>query len=101
MRKLGIALAIVLAVIVIAVAALPYLLDVNSYRDRIQTELQKRTGRAVSLGNMELKVFPFAFIVQNAVIGEDPAFKSTAPFAQISEMLVAVKLAPLLQKKVE
>ena len=101
MRKLGIALAVVLIVVVVAIAALPYLLDVNSYRDRIQSELQARTGRAVSLGQMNLKVFPFAFRVQNAVIGEDPRFPSKAPFAQASELLVAVKLAPLLSKRVE
>jgi uncharacterized protein involved in outer membrane biogenesis len=101
MRKLGIALAIILVLAVIAVAALPYLLDVNSYRGRIQAELQKRTGRVVSLGNMELKLFPFAFKVQNAVIGEDPKFPSTKPFAQASELLVAVKLAPLLHKEVQ
>lgn len=101
MRKLLIALAVVMVLVVIAITALPYLLDVNSYRDRIQAELQARTGRAVSLGQMELKVFPVAFKVKNAVIGEDPAFKSTAPFAQISELLVSVKVAPLLDRKVE
>jgi AsmA protein len=101
MRKLGIALAVVLVLVVIAIAALPYLLDVNSYRGKIQSELQARTGRPVSLGQMELKVFPFAFRVQNAVIGEDPRFRSTAPFAQAQELLVSVKLMPLLSKRVE
>jgi uncharacterized protein involved in outer membrane biogenesis len=101
MRKLGIAIGVVLVLVVIAVAALPYLLDVNSYRGKIQSELQARTGRPVSLGNMELKVFPLAFRVQNFVMGEDPRFRSTAPFAQAQEVLVSVKLLPLLSKRVE
>lgn len=101
MRKLGIAIAVVLVLVVIAVAALPYLLDVNSYRDKIQSELQARTGRPVSLGNMDLKVFPFAFRVQNFVMGEDPQFRSSAPFAQAQELQVSVKLLPLLSKRVE
>jgi len=82
MRKLGIALAIVIGLIIIAIVALPYLLDVNQYRGKIQSELQARTGRAVSLGQMDLKIMPFAFRVQNAVIGEDPRFRSSQPFAQ-------------------
>jgi AsmA protein len=101
MRKLGIALAVLIGLLVIAVVALPYLLDVNQYRGKIQSELQARTGRAVSLGQMDLKLFPFAFRVQNAVIGEDPHFPSQQPFAQAQELLVAVKLWPLLSKRVE
>jgi AsmA protein len=101
MRKLGIALAIVIGLIIIAIVALPYLLDVNQYRGKIQSELQARTGRAVSLGQMDLKIMPFAFRVQNAVIGEDPRFRSSQPFAQAQELLVAVKLMPLLSKRVE
>ncbi|HWK31237.1 MAG TPA: AsmA family protein, partial [Terriglobales bacterium] len=101
MRKLGIALAIVIGLIIIAIVALPYLLDVNQYRGKIQSELQARTGRAVSLGQMDLKIMPFAFRVQNAVIGEDPRFRSSQPFAQAQELLVEVKLMPLLSKRVE
>lgn len=101
MRKIAIILGALLVLIVAAVAALPYLLDVNSYRGRIQSELQARTGRAVSLGNMQLKVMPFAFRVQNAVVGEDPSFRSAQPFAQAQELLVSVKLLPLLRKEVE
>jgi uncharacterized protein involved in outer membrane biogenesis len=101
MRKLGIALAVVIGLIIIAIVALPYLLDVNQYRGKIQSELQARTGRVVSLGQMDLKIMPFAFRVKNAVIGEDPHFPSTKPFAQAEELLVSVKLRPLLSKRVE
>ena len=81
MRKALIACGVLIVLVVIAVVALPALVDANRYRGRIQSELQARTGRLVSLGQMRLSVFPLAFRVENAVIGEDKDFPSTQPFA--------------------
>src|SRR3954468_15993301 len=96
MKKIVIIVIAVVVLLVVAVAALPFVVDVNKYRPQIQTELQKRTGRPVSLGKMELKVFPLRFRVENALIGEDPSFKTSRPFASASELYVAAKLMPLL-----
>src|SRR3954470_17432051 len=101
MRKLFIVLAVIVGLLVIAVAALPFVLDVNKYRPRIQSELQKRTGRQVTLGKMDLKIFPLAFRVDNATIFDDPAFHSSKPFAQTQNLLVSAKLWPLLHGDVE
>lgn len=101
MRKLLISVVILVVVAAGVLLALPYVLDVNKYRGRIQSELEKRTGRPVTLGQMRLKVFPLAFRVENAVIGEDPSVRSTLPFAQVSELLVSAQLMPLLQGDVQ
>jgi uncharacterized protein involved in outer membrane biogenesis len=100
MKRAGIALAVLVALAFAAALALPYLLDVNHYRDQIQAELQARTGRTVSLGRMELKIFPLAFRAENAVIGEDPAFASGPPFLQVPELLVAAQHWPLLRGEI-
>lgn len=96
MKKLLIGVGILIVLAVVAVAALPFVVDVNKYRPRIQSELQKRTGRAVSLGKMELKVYPLRFRVENALIGEDPNFPNAKPFASAQELFVEAKLMPLL-----
>jgi len=101
MRKLLITLGILVVLVVVAIAALPFVVDANKYRGRIQAELQERTGRVVSLGQMHLSVFPLAFRVENAVIGEDRNFPSKQPFAHVGELLVAAKLMPLLQGDVQ
>jgi AsmA protein len=101
MKRLLIVLGGLLVVVIAAVAALPHLLDVNRYHDRIQTELQKNLGREVQLGQMNLGVFPPTFKVQNAVIGEDPKFNSGMPFAKAAELNIRVKLQPLLHKDVQ
>lgn len=101
MRKALIAVGIVIVLLVAAIAALPFLVDANRYRGRIQSQLQARTGRVVSLGQMHLSVFPFAFRVENAVIGEDKGFPSTQPFAYVGELMVSAKLMPLFSGDVQ
>ena len=47
MRKLAITLIVLLVLGVAAALLLPYLLDVNSYRGRIQAEAEQRLHRPV------------------------------------------------------
>ena len=101
MRKLGIALIVVLVLIVIAAVLIPRLIDVNRYRARIQAELEQRLNRQVTLGDMHLSLLPLAFRVDNAVIGEDRSFPTGRPFARAQELYVTVKLGPLLHKDVQ
>src|SRR5205814_1586284 len=101
MKKLGIALAVLGILFVIVIFAGPALVDVNSYRGRMQSELQSRLGRPVTLGQLHLRLLPLAFRADNVAVGEDPSFQSTRPFAQASELSVSVALWPLLHKDVQ
>jgi uncharacterized protein involved in outer membrane biogenesis len=101
MRKLGIALSIIVLVVVIAALALPHLIDVNKYHGQIQAQLEKKLGRQVSLGEMKLSIFPLAFQVANPVVAEDKSFDTGRPFATAQNLSVSVKILPLLHKDVE
>ncbi len=101
MRKVAVTILAVLVVVVIVALALPAFLDVNRYHDRIQADLQKKLNRAVSLGPMHLSILPLAFRVEDAVIGDDPDFRSPRPFAQAEELYVTAKLMPLLHGDVQ
>ena len=101
MRKLGIAILAVLVLLVLAAALIPHLIDVNQYRGRIQSELEQRLNRQVTLGEMHLGMFPPAFKVDNAVIGEDKNFATGRPFARAEQLYVTAKLGPLLHKDVQ
>ena len=57
MRKLVIAIASIVALLLIAMFSLPFFIDVNQYRGTIQTQLQNRLHRPVELGQMSLGVF--------------------------------------------
>jgi AsmA protein len=100
MRKLGIAIAVLLVVVVAVLAIAPKMLNVNHYHDQIQSQLSAKLGRPVTLGAMSLSLLPPKFTVENAAIFEDKKFGS-GTFAQMQSMAVRVKLLPLLHKDVE
>ncbi|HLK07942.1 MAG TPA: AsmA family protein [Candidatus Angelobacter sp.] len=101
MRKLGIAIAVIVVVLIAAVLIVPHLIDVNQYHGQIQSQLEKRLGRQVTLGNMGLRLFPPAFDVENTTIAEDPHFATNRPFATADKLAVSVKFWPLLRKQLE
>jgi AsmA protein len=101
MRKLGIAIAVIVVLLVAAALIVPHLIDVNQYHGQIQSQLEKRLGRHVTLGNMGLRLFPPAFDVENTIIAEDPRFASDRPFATADKLAVSVKFWPLLRKQLE
>jgi AsmA protein len=101
MRKLGIAILVIVVLLVAAALIVPHMVDINQYQGKIQAELQKRLGRQVTLGNMSLSLFPPSFQVENASVAEDPRFGSARPFATTEKLAVSVKFWPLLRKDVE
>src|SRR5581483_1092181 len=95
MRKLVGVLIAIIAIIVIAIFALPSLVNVNQYHDKIQAELQDKLHRDVKLGNMSLKIVPLSIRVADVQIGEDSSFHTGRPFATTSDLAVSAKLLPL------
>ena len=45
MRKLGFAIALVIVLLVAGALIVPHVIDVNSYHNQIQTQLEKKLGR--------------------------------------------------------
>ena len=101
MRKIGIALGIVVLIAVVAAVIFAATFDVNKYRETIQSELQKQLGRPVNLGDMQLRLFPPRFGVKDLAIADDPRFSADAPFVKAKELDVSVQLLPLLHKQIE
>ncbi|HKR29877.1 MAG TPA: AsmA family protein [Terriglobales bacterium] len=101
MRKLVGVLIAIIVIIVIAIFALPSLVNVNQYHDKIQAELQDKLHRDVKLGNMSLKIVPLSIRVADVQIGEDPNFRTGRPFATTSDLAVSAKLLPLLRHQVD
>jgi uncharacterized protein involved in outer membrane biogenesis len=100
MRKLVIAVAAIVVLILVLIFCLPYIIDVNQYRGEIQTQLQNRLHRPVQFGALSLVVFPLRVKAQNVVIGEDPRFQTSVPFARVAEMDISLKLLPLLTRSI-
>ena len=100
MRKIAIVIGIVVVVIVLAVGIFVATFNPNDYRGTVQTKLEQQLGRKVTLGNMELGLFPLRFRVYNLAIADDPRF-GTRAFVQTQELSASVDLLPLLSKSVQ
>jgi uncharacterized protein involved in outer membrane biogenesis len=100
MKRTGIVLAIIAVVIIVALFAVPPLLDVNRYHGLVQAQLQKALGRPVTFGAMRLSLTPPSLRLDNLMVGEDPAFGSGA-FASAESVTAAVRLWPLLRGNVQ
>lgn len=83
------------------IVALPFLLDLNRYRDQYLPILESVLQRKVDMGDVRLSLFPtFGLKVRDIQVADDPAFSQT-PFLVIPSVEVAVSWKPLLQKKIQ
>src|SRR5688572_8918002 len=91
-----IVLGVVLLLVVGAVAAAVALFDPNDYRGKITAAVKKETGRELTLGNIDLSVFPWLNVqLDNVSFSNAPGFGSQ-PMAQVTQAEVGVQLFPLL-----
>jgi AsmA protein len=100
MRKVLTGSAVLIVLVVAGLLIFVATFDVNQYRGSIQSQMEKRLDRKVTLGDMHLSLFPPSFRVQNLEISDDPRF-SQASFVKAQELNVVVQLTPLLHKDVE
>ena len=101
MRKIAIILGTIIGVIILAVLAVAVFFDPNHYRGVIQAELEKRLGRAVTLGDMHLGLVPPRLQLRDLAIGDDPNFHGQKPFVQARDLAVSVKLLSLLKGAID
>jgi len=94
-RTLLIILGSLLALIVIAVVAIPLFLNADNFRTRIESELTTSLGRKVTLGKLDLSVLSGSLVAQNATLADDPAF-SNQPFLEATSVKINVEMIPLI-----
>lgn len=100
-RLLNIVL-ILIALLVVAVFALPALIPADTYREPLRTALSEQLGRDADLaGDLSFSILPRVQISARDVrIANADGFGEDA-FAEIADLRVAVGLLPLLGRRVE
>src|SRR6266849_6091741 len=99
-RKILIATLVVVALPLLALAALPFLLNGNSFRPALQAQMEQRLHRTVTVGDIQVKTFPLALRISDLLIGQPAGIVSKLPFVEAKEVFVAVDLWPLLRREV-
>jgi AsmA protein len=90
--------AIVLGIIVVVLIALPFFINVNSFRPKLEATATEALGRQVKVGNLSLSLLTGTVTADDISIADDPAFAS-APFVTAKSLKVGVELMPLIFSK--
>jgi AsmA protein len=89
---------IIVVILIVVVLVLPFLINVNAFRPRIESELTNALGRKVTVGNLSLSFWSGSLAADNIAIADDPAFGS-APFVKAEALNVGVNMIPLIFSK--
>ena len=100
MRKLGIALAVLVALLVVAAGVILHSFDAERQRGILCSRLAAALGRNVKLGHLGLSLFPPSLQVRDAEIAEALGFKDPV-FSTAKSFRMGVRLIPLLHGRVE
>ena len=88
-------LAIVIAVLIVILIAIPFFIDANTFRPKLESELTDALGRQVKVGNLSLSLLSGSVKADNISIADDPQF-SQSPFVQAEGLKVGVEMVPLI-----
>ncbi len=91
-------LAIIVAVLIVIAVAIPFFVDANTFRPKLESELTGALGREVKLGNLSLSIFSGSVSADDISIADDPQFSKSA-FVQAKSLKVGVELMPLIFSK--
>jgi AsmA protein len=90
--------AIVVVVLVLIVIAIPFFIDANTFRPKLESELSTALGRTATVGNLSLSLLSGGVTADNISIADDPAFSNSA-FVQAKSLKVGVEMIPLIFSK--
>jgi len=95
MKRVLTVIGILVAILIVVVIALPFIIDVNTFRPQIESELSSTLGRQVKVGNLKLAIWNGSVSADDLSIADDPAF-SNQPFVRAKALDVGVDLWPLI-----
>jgi AsmA protein len=91
-------LAIVLGILIVILIAVPFFVNANDFRPKLESELSEALGRDTKVGNLSLSLLSGAVEADKISIADDAAF-SKSPFVEAQSLKVGVELIPLIFSK--
>jgi AsmA protein len=98
MKRVVKIVAIVIAVLIVILIAVPFFIDANTFRPKLESELTGALGREVKVGNLSLSLLSGSVSADDISIADDPAF-SKSPFVTAKSLKVGVEVMPLIFSK--
>ena len=100
MKKLLIGLGVVVALLVVAVIALPFLVPVSVVRERIVSGVRDATGRELKIGEMSVSVLPSLSVEAKDVALANAPGAAEPNMASLKGLKAGLELLPLLSGEV-
>lgn len=95
MKRILKVVAIIVGILIVLLIALPFFIDANMFRPKLESELTDALGRQVKVGNLTLSLLSGGVKADQISIADDSAFSST-PFVQAKSLKVGVEMMPLI-----
>ena len=73
---------IVIGVLILIVIAIPFFIDANTFKPKLESELSDALGRQVKVGNLSLSLFSGSVAADNISIADDPRSANLRSFRQ-------------------
>lgn len=86
---------IALIIVALTLLALPFLININSFRPQLEARASAALGRKVKLGELRLSILRGTLVANDIEVADDPAF-SPSNFLMAKSLEIAVELKPLL-----
>lgn len=99
MKRILKVVAIIIAILIVLVIAIPFFIDANTFKPKLESELTDALGRQVTVGNISLSIFSGGVSADNISIADDPQY-SKSPFVQAKSLKVGVEMMPLIFSRV-
>ena len=98
----GIAFGVVILLLIVAIIVVPLVVDINDYKGRIISMVEKQTGRKLNIqGDIGLSVFPRLGVKLDTVeLGNASGFEAPV-FARVNQLQIRVRILPLLSRRLE
>jgi len=92
---------IFLSLLIVALLAAPFFINVNDYKSIIVNKVEQATGRDVSIGDLHASLFPWVGVRMDDVrLANRPGF-SDENFLRVKSLDVRLAMLPLLNRRVE
>src|SRR5580704_1999946 len=95
MKRIVRVVAIIVVLLLVAVVALPFLINPNQFRPMLEAELTKALARDVKVGDLKLSILSGGVTADDLSVADDPAY-SRRPFLTTKALTLGVKLWPLI-----
>src|SRR5207302_5991827 len=99
MKRAAKIIGILILILLVVAIALPFLVNVNSFRPTIETQASSALGRKVTIGNLKLSILSGSVSADDLAIADDPRSEEHTSELQSRENLVCRLLLEKKKKK--